>query len=117
MRKYTYYIGIIIIVLLLFGAGILAAKKFNEDNYYDVPWMVYVNSTLFMESTGKGYQKLQSDIIYLGEISSFIHQPEEPQAEFQSNDESIIGSKVYQYGKKVVVLINGKYWIFIPCER
>ena len=36
---------------------------------------------------------------------------EEPKENFQANDD-IVGAAVYQYGDRIVVEIEGKYWLY-----
>ena len=70
----------------------------------DAPPMVYVNDTLYKQSTKQtSYNELKDDFVYLGVIESDIT--------------NIVGAKVYQYGNDIVVEIEGKYWLYEPIEE
>lgn len=95
------------------GGGIIA----------DAPPMVYVNDTLYKQSTKQtSYSELKDDFIYLGVIESDITNFQGtndagnyldgiPKENFQANH-SIIGAEIYQYGNNIVVEIRGKYWLY-----
>lgn len=88
----------------------------------DVPPMVYVNDTLYKQSTKQtSYSELKDDFVYLGVIDSNITNLQNnsngnasdgiPKENFQANH-PIVGAKVYQYGNNIVVEIDGKYWLY-----
>ena len=117
MKAKTQHLCIIIGILIVIAGCIVISRNSNETyEDYDVAPEVYVNSMLYRGGSCKFYYN-KPEFVYLGEISSSVVYPAEPQKELQSNYENLIGSKVYQYGKKVVVLTDGKYWEYFPCER
>ena len=88
----------------------------------DAPPMVYVNDTLYKQSTKQtSYNELKDDFVYLGVIESDITNLQNnsngnasdgiPKENFQANH-PIVGAKVYQYGNDIVVEIEGKYWLY-----
>lgn len=88
----------------------------------DAPPMVYVNDTLYKQSTKQtSYNELKDDFAYLGVIESDITNLQSnsngnasdgiPKENFQANH-PIVGAKVYQYGNNIVVEIEGKYWLY-----
>lgn len=88
----------------------------------DAPPMVYVNDTLYKQSTKQtSYNELKDDFVYLGVIESDITNLQNnssgnasdgiPKENFQANH-PIVGAKVYQYGDDIVVEIEGKYWLY-----
>ena len=89
----------------------------------DAPPMVYVNNTLYKQSTKQtSYSELKNDFIYLGIIESDITNSQGtndagkyldgiPKENFQANH-PIVGAKVYQYGNNIVVEIEEKYWLY-----
>lgn len=86
----------------------------------DIAPMVYVNDTLYKQSTNQAsYDSMKDDFIFLGEIESDITSLTngeyisngEPKLNFQSNT-PIVGCKVYGYKENVVVLIDDKYWLY-----
>lgn len=91
----------------------------------DAAPMVYVNDTLYKQSTAQTfYQEQKEDFVYLGVIESDITHLQGdtgtgnaptpdgvPKENFQANH-PIVGSKVYQYGDAIVVEIEGKYWLY-----
>lgn len=89
----------------------------STTNVADVAPMVYVNDTLYKQSTAQtSYAELNEEFVYLGEIGSEVISDRSisdgiPNKNFQANH-SILGSKVYQYGDDIVVEINGKYWLY-----
>lgn len=94
------------------GGGIIA----------DAPPMVYVNDTLYKQSTKQtSHSELKGDFIYIGVIESDITNLQNnnnenalggiPKENFQANH-PIVGAKVYQYGNNIVVEIGGKYWLY-----
>lgn len=93
----------------------------------DAPPMVYVNDTLYKQSTKQtSYNELKDDFVYLGVIESDITNLQNnsngntsdgiPKENFQANH-PIVGAKVYQYGNDIVVEIEGKYWLYEPIEE
>lgn len=101
---------------LCFGACIFAIPRLLEkpDNSTagDLSPMIYVNDTLYRmagnqpDITGK-----ESQLVYLGTVSSKVSSSQYPQENFQANDD-IVGSVVYQFGKDIVVEIDGEYWSY-----
>ena len=87
----------------------------------DAAPMVYVNDTLYKQSTSQtSYTELKEEFVYLGEIESEVINDQSitdgiPNKNFQANH-SIVGSEVYQYGDDIVVEINGKYWLYERLE-
>lgn len=78
----------------------------------DVAPMVYVNDTLYKQSSDQqGYPEYRDEFVYLGKIESQVSSEGAPQENFQAND-PIIGCEVYQYGEDLVVYINGSYWLY-----
>lgn len=94
----------------------------------DAPPMVYVNDTLYKQSTKQiSYNELKDDFIYLGVIEKDISNLQGsietentldgiPTENFQANH-PIVGSEVYQYGNNIVVEIEGKYWLYEQYEE
>lgn len=79
----------------------------------DVAPMVYVNDTLYIQSSDqKGYPEQKDEFIYLGKIESMVSEEGAPKENFQANDR-IVGCEVYQYGENIVVHINGAYWLYV----
>lgn len=78
----------------------------------DLAPMVYVNDTLYRctgiqpDLTGKEVQ-----LVYLGAISSRVSASQYPKENFQANDD-IVDCAVYQFGKDIVVEIDGQYWSY-----
>ena len=58
----------------------------------------------------------ESQFIYLGEIESKVSSSQEPKENFQANDD-IVGAKVYQYENDIVILIDGKYFLYSNLEN
>lgn len=87
-------------------------EKPNNSASGDLSPMVYVNDTLYRitgkqpDLTGK-----ESQLVYLGTISSKVSSSQYPKENFQANDD-IVGSAVYQCGADVVVERNGQYWLY-----
>lgn len=104
--------------LLVVGAFIAPALiKHTPPFVADVAPMVYVNDTLYKQSTTQiSYTELKEEFDYLGEIESEVINDKSisdgiPNKNFQANH-SIVGSAVYQYNNNIVVEINGKYWLY-----
>ena len=85
-------------------------EKPNNSTSGDLSPMIYVNNTLYRvasnqpDLTGK-----ESQLVYLGTISSKVSSSQYPKENFQANDD-IVGSVVYQFGEDIVVEIDGQYW-------
>lgn len=78
----------------------------------DVAPMVYVNDTLYIQSSDQqGYPERKDEFVYLGKIESMVSQEGAPTENFQANDR-IVGCEVYQYGENIVVHINNAYWLY-----
>ena len=89
----------------------------------DAAPMIYVNDTLYMQSTSQtSFNELKDDFVYLGVIESDVTNIQGtndagnyldgiPKENFQANH-PIVGSEVYQYGENIVVGIGGKYWLY-----
>ena len=89
----------------------------------DAPPMVYVNNTLYKQSTSQtSFNELKEDFVYLGVIESDITNFQNandagnyldgiPKKNFQANH-PIVGAEVYQYGDNIVVEIDDKYWLY-----
>jgi len=78
----------------------------------DLPPMIFVGSTLYKQSTSQNsYNELIDEFIYIGEIESLTDPLQKPNEDLQANHD-IVGSRVYQYEENIVVLINGKYWLY-----
>lgn len=73
--------------------------------------MVFVNDTMYYQSSNQSFIEKQDDFVYLGNIESEVAPSQKPTKELQANH-SIVGAEVYQYEKDIVVLINGKYWLY-----
>ena len=93
----------------------------DEDNQgvADAAPMVYVNDTLYIQSSDqKGYPEQKDDFVYLGKILSDITNYQGdgadgiPKENFQANH-PVVGCEVYQYGENIVVKINGSYWLYM----
>lgn len=86
----------------------------------DAPPMVFVNDILYKQSPKQtSYPVLKEEFVYLGEIESEVSNYQSntqdglPHENFQSNH-PLVGSKIFQYGKNIVVEINNRYWLFEP---
>jgi len=79
----------------------------------DVAPMVYVNDTLYIQSSDqRGYSELKDEFVYLGKIESTTSEEGAPKKNFQANH-LVIGCEVYQYGENIVVHINDAYWLYM----
>ncbi len=79
----------------------------------DVAPMVYVNDTLYMQSSDQqGYPELKDEFVYLGKIKSTDCEEGVPKENFQANH-PVAGCEVYQYGENIVVHINDAYWLYM----
>ena len=91
----------------------------SEPGVADVAPMVYVNDTLFIQSSDQqGYPEFKDEFIYLGQILRDITQNQGdgtdgvPKENFQANH-PIVGCEVYQYGENIVVKIHDAYWLYM----
>lgn len=95
---------------------------YRQGAIADVAPMVYVNDTLYKQSTSQtSYDERKEDFVYLGMIESDVTHLQGagsgdtsdgvPRENFQANH-PIVGAGVYQYGGDVVVEIAGKYWLY-----
>lgn len=74
--------------------------------------MVFVNDTIYFQSRSQqSYAEIQDGFDYLGKIESEVAPSQKPSEELQANH-GIVGAEVYQYGEHIVVLIDGKYWLY-----
>lgn len=104
--------------------GVFALSLWRDDNAVsesrtaDAAPMVYVNDTLYVQSSDQqGYPELKDDFIYLGQILSDVTNSQNttdgvPKENFQANDH-IVGCEVYQYGENIVVKIHDAYWLYM----
>ena len=80
--------------------------------YGDIAPMVYVNDTLYrIVDPQPNFADEKSSFNLLGKIEGTVSSSEEPKENFQANDD-IVGATVYQYGDRIVVEIEGKYWLY-----
>ena len=89
----------------------------------DAAPMIYVNDTLYKQSTSQtSFNELKDDFVYLGIIESDVTNIQGtndagnyldgiPKENFQANH-PIVGAEIYQYGENIVVGIGGKYWLY-----
>ena len=83
----------------------------------DAPPMVYVNGTLYKQSTEQiSYGEPKEEFIYLGRIEGDVTSDQSitdgvPKESFQANH-PIVGAEVYQYNENIVIQINGDYWLY-----
>ena len=82
----------------------------------DAAPMVYVNDTLFKQTTQTWYDEMKAEFVYLGKVESDVTNDQSstdgtPKANFQANH-PIVGCEIYQYGENVVILNNEKYWLY-----
>ena len=121
---WTKWAAMVACLCLVVAAGIIVPKLINPAQVEsssqfaaDAAPMVYVNDTLYRQSTTQtSYAELNEEFIYLGEIESEVINDQSisdgiPKKNFQANH-PIVGTKVYQYGDNIVVEINGKYWLY-----
>ncbi len=111
----------LIAVAIITVPSILPSQD-GDGTIADAPPMVYVNDTLYKQSTKQtSYNVLKDDFVYLGVIESDITNLQNnsngnaldgiPKENFQANH-PIVGAKVYQYGNDIVVETEGKYWLY-----
>lgn len=89
----------------------------------DAAPMVYVNDTLYKQSTDQqGYSEYRDEFVYIGQILSDVTNDQDcgtdgvPKENFQANH-PIVGCEIYQYGENIVVKINGSYWLYVKMEQ
>ena len=83
----------------------------------DLAPMVYVNNKLYQYADSQpSLTDKESQFIYLGEIESKVSSSQEPKENLQANDD-IVGAKVYQYENDIVILIDGKYFLYSNLEN
>ena len=104
-------------LILTAGALLLASRQTAEHRTADAAPMVYVNDTLYKQSSDQqGYPELKEDFVYLGKITSEVSNDQSntdgtPKENFQANHR-ILGCEVYQYGENIVIKINNAYWLY-----
>lgn len=87
-------------------------EKPNNSTSGDLSPMIYVNNTLYrVASNQPDLTAKESQLVYLGTISSKVSSSQYPKENFQANDD-IVGSVVYQFGEDIVVEIDGQYWSY-----
>ena len=87
-------------------------EKPNNSTSSDLSPMIYVNNTLYrIASNQPDLSGKESQLVYLGTISSKVSSSQYPKENFQANDD-IVGSVVYQFGEDIVVEIDGQYWSY-----
>lgn len=112
--KWGAFAACLCLVICAFAIPRLFEKPDNSASG-DLSSMIYVNDTLYQitsdqpDLTGK-----ESQLVYLGTISSKVSSSQYPKENFQANDD-IVGSEVYQFGEDIVVEIDGQYWIY--CKK
>lgn len=91
----------------------------TESGTADAAPMVYVNDTLYIQSSDQqGYPELKDEFIYLGQILSDVTNNQSgstdgvPKENFQANH-PVVGCEVYQFGENIVVKINNAYWLYM----
>lgn len=95
---------------------------YAQDSVSDIAPMVCAEGRLYRQSKSEAYYEDRAeDFLYLGTIESDIsHDPSVtdgiPTGHLQANH-PIVGAEVYQYGSHIVVLINGKYWLYEALEE
>ena len=112
---------------LLIGTFVLHTPQ--DDNVTvgssvaDAAPMVYVNDTLYKQSTDQqGYSEYRDEFIYIGQILSDVTNNQVggtdgvPKENFQANH-PIVGCEIYQYDENIVVKINGSYWLYVKMEQ
>lgn len=94
----------------------------SESGVADAAPMVYVNDTLYKQSSDQqSYQELKDEFIYLGQILSDVTNNQSggtdgvPKENLQANH-PVVGCEVYQYGENIVVKINDAYWLYMKLE-
>ena len=87
-------------------------EKPNNSTSGDLSPMIYVNNTLYrIASNQPDLSGKESQLVYLGTISSKVSSSQYPKENFQANDD-IVGSVVYQFGEDIVVEIDWQYWSY-----
>lgn len=120
--------GAVAACLALVCVAVISLFPNNNDSVTtpgiaDAAPMIYVNDTLYKQSTSQtSFSELKDDFVYLGIIESDItnfqgtNDAENyldgiPKENFQANH-PIVGAEVYQYNEDIVVQINGEYWLY-----
>ena len=114
-KKINYLMmGALISGLIIMGLTIQGCSFKEKPILSDLPPMIYVNNTLFIQSEANLFYESKVDTyIFLGRIQSRVDSNKQPKKNFQANDD-IIGSEVYKCGEEILVLIDGKYWVYRP---
>ncbi len=111
----------------------LYAEETQVSVIADAPPMVYVSGRLYQQSTRQVFfEEKKRDFVYLGKVETDITHSRDrtegtgtdgdsltvqhatdgiPRQNFQANH-PIVGAEIYQYGDDIVVLIDGKYWLY-----
>ncbi len=108
--------GAVAACLLLVCAAVVRFSSTNhngdEPGVADLAPMVYVNDTLYIQSSDQqGYPELKDEFVYLGKVESTASEASTPKENFQANH-PVVGCEVYQYGENIVVHINDAYWLY-----
>ena len=86
----------------------------HENPSGDIAPMIYVNSTLYIGTEDHTeYSETDQELVFIGEILSSVDSSKEPTEELQAND-AIVGARIYQHGKDIVVFYNDQCWIYRP---
>lgn len=103
---------------LILSVGVFTLDLWKNDDTIPDPGIAYaaqmvcVNNTLYQSlSNQPDFIGKEGQLVYLGTISSKVSSSQCPKEDFQANDD-IVGSAVYQYGKNMVVEINGQYQVY-----
>lgn len=113
--------------------SVLYAEETQVSVIADAPPMVYVGDRLYQQSTRQVfYEGKKEDFVYLGKVETDVTHSQDwtegtgtdgdsltvqhatdgiPRKNFQANH-PIVGAEIYQYGDDIVVLIDGKYWLY-----
>ena len=118
LKKFKYLCLTICITILISSCIILSKKISRNDVLYAVPSMVYVHSARYVED-GISFSDIQPEFVYIGKISSTTNDEfTKPSKELQTNSgDDFIGSKIYQYKKRVVIFYGGRYWTYQRCSE
>lgn len=104
-------------VLIAVITGVNYFNSTEKELVGELAPMVYVNSTLYIQDENlECYTEKEEDFLYVGKITSTVSSSSQPHEDFQANDD-IIGASIYQYGKKIVVFYNEKYWVYRPYQE
>lgn len=121
MQKLLNHKAVKLVIISLAVLGVLFTIRIMKMNSKvektvcgDKAPMIYVDSSLYVISEkNKYYEELNDDFEYLGVVKEATC--DRPYKNFQANDE-IVGSAIYKYKENIVVLIEGKYWLYRPCR-